>query len=445
MKCMNCGTEIPEGQLICPGCGQEIQIVPDYNPLDDVLAAHVRGAVTETLSSEEMRRGMKKYNSERGISPRESNGRNQSGRSGNTRYNTGRNQNSRTGNERNVPTGRTGDVRRRQTGRMSPEEREEKRRRAEKKRLRAKKRRMKRLLILAVFVVLAVVIGVTCYQNSYTGQVRKGYSFLNSGEYDEAVKRFEKAISKDKKRSDAYTGLSKVYIAQNDLEKAESIFLDAILKQSSNVDIYRAAIQFYIDTKQEDKVSPLLDECSSDSVLNELSEFVSEVPEFSLNEDEEYDDIQALELTGSGVTIYYTTDKTDPTTSSKKYTEPIKLDEGETEVRAISVNKKGIPSLVAKKTFTVEFPIEDAPSVTPSTGLYENSQTIEVVVPENYEAYYTTNGSNPDPESNAANTYKYTGPIDMPEGSTIFSFVLMDQKGRLSDVTKRNYELVYSE
>ena len=29
----------------------------------------------------------------------------------------------------------------------------------------------------------------------------------------------------------------------------------------------------------------------------------------------------------------------------------------------------------------------------------------------------------------------------MPAGSTIFSFVLQDQKGRLSDVTRRNYEL----
>ena len=51
MKCMNCGAEIPEDQLKCPECGQEIQIVPDYNPLEDVLAAQVRGAVNETLTS----------------------------------------------------------------------------------------------------------------------------------------------------------------------------------------------------------------------------------------------------------------------------------------------------------------------------------------------------------------------------------------------------------
>ncbi len=29
--------------MICPICGAEVQIVPDYNPLDDVLAQEVKG------------------------------------------------------------------------------------------------------------------------------------------------------------------------------------------------------------------------------------------------------------------------------------------------------------------------------------------------------------------------------------------------------------------
>ena len=39
---------------------------------------------------------------------------------------------------------------------------------------------------------------------------------------------------------------------------------------------------------------------------------------------------------------------------------------------------------------------------------------------------------------------KYTEPIDMPEGNTLFSAVLIDKKGRASAVTKRNYTLTYS-
>lgn len=420
MKCMNCGAVIPEDQMICPGCGQEVQIVPDYNPLDDVLAAQVKGAVSETMAIH--------------LDQRE-----------NGRYSTGRTSNGRTGGRGN--TGRTTAGRNgtgRTTGRISPEEREMRRRRAEKKKMIAKKKKQRAIIIGAVCAVLVVACSVILYQNSYTGRVKKGYRLLTSKEYDEALMCFEKAVSGNEKRSEAYKGMADVYIEQEDLEKAELVYSKAVSAQASNVEIYRAAIQFYVETNQKHKIPLLLDQCSSDKVLTELEAYITDVPEFSLDENEEFDDVQSLELTGNGKAIYYTTDGTDPTASSTKYTKMIKLDEGKTEIRAISVNKKGIPSLVVSKTYTVEFPIEDAPSVTPSTGQYDSDQKIEVIVPDKYKAYYTTDGSNPDPENNPA-TKEYTGPIDMPEGNTIFNVVLVDQKGRISDITKRNYELIYAE
>ena len=37
MKCPNCGSELEPGKIYCEHCGHEIQIVPDYDPLDEVL------------------------------------------------------------------------------------------------------------------------------------------------------------------------------------------------------------------------------------------------------------------------------------------------------------------------------------------------------------------------------------------------------------------------
>ena len=42
MICRHCGANIPDDQLICPECGAEVQMVPDYNPLDDVLTREVK-------------------------------------------------------------------------------------------------------------------------------------------------------------------------------------------------------------------------------------------------------------------------------------------------------------------------------------------------------------------------------------------------------------------
>ena len=321
------------------------------------------------------------------------------------------------------------------------DQRESRRRRAEKKRQLAKKKRQ-RLIIIMVAAVLAVVgISVYFYQTSYTGRIKSAYRYLDNKDYYEAANRFEKAIAKKKTRSEAYTGLAEVFLAQGEQDKAEEVFLDAIAAQPTNAKIYEAAILFYIETKQEVKVMPLIESCVSDDVKNALKDYQSSEPEFSLDDKDVYDEVQALELTGDGEAIYYTTDGTDPTTSSEKYTEAIKLGEGQTEVRAISVNKKGIPSLVVKKDYTVEFPIEAAPSVTPTTGHFEENQDIKIVVPDGYTAYYTTDGSDP---KTSGTRIQYTGPFAMPEGNTFLNVVLMDSKERYSDVTKRNYELILS-
>ena len=35
MKCVNCGEQLNEGCVFCSKCGKEVQMVPDYNVLED--------------------------------------------------------------------------------------------------------------------------------------------------------------------------------------------------------------------------------------------------------------------------------------------------------------------------------------------------------------------------------------------------------------------------
>jgi len=426
MKCTYCGADIPEDQLYCRICGKEVQIVPDYNPLDEMLAAQVKGVIDE---------------SNRNTNRNRSTGRMQN-RNTDTfrRQNTGRNMSRNTGKTVSRNTGKT-------TGRNVPEteqervnrERVAKKRQAEKRKAQAKKKRRRLIIVMLLIIAAAIGGGILLYQNSYTGLVNNGYKELENTKYQQAESYFNKAISKDKTKAEAYIGMSKVYQAQDDLDKAEQLLLDAIGDQPDNVELYEVILEFYMETGQEGKISELLAECRDEDILKQLKKYVSDVPEFSLDDDKTYDEVQKLSISSSGETIYYTLDGSVPAPNSKKYTEPIQLGEGETVVRVISVNEKGIPSLEISKTYKIELPIPDAPAVTPSTGQYEEAVTIEIKVPDGYTAYYTTDGTTPDPDD--PNTNKYTGPIDMPQGKTLFSAVVVSGNGKVSDVTKRNYEL----
>lgn len=469
MKCTNCGADIPEGMLICPDCRTEVQIVPDYNPLEDVLAREVRGSVegaTRPLHLEDVQRYRSRLGREAGNATRVLNqeelddirvrrtsrpgNQTEVWRQGNgasrtrvingvrpdNRNNGHDNRRTYDGNRQNTEHVRrnTGAVHS-NTGEMrrTPEERRHQQMMKKKKAL--KKRRQTVLSILLFLLLILGAGGFVVYQNSYTGVVNKGYRALQSGDYSTAEKAFQRAIGKDGKKADAYSGMAQLYIQQKTPEKGEDVFLKAIDSQPANAALYQSAIEFYVKTEQNDKISSLLDGCN-ESVLAAVSEYVSEAPVFSLDEGT-YPEVQEVALSGEG-TIYYTTDDTEPTKASTKYKEPVLLDEGTTTIRAVAYNKKGIPSLMTARTYTIEIPIEDAPAVTPSTGQYTTPTQISIQVPEGYKAYYTTDGTTP-----SAGSQLYSGPIDMPEGTTMFSAVLISDSGKMTQVTKRNYLLEY--
>lgn len=477
MRCMHCGANIPDDRVICPECGAEVQIVPDYNPLEDVLAREVKGSVegtTRQISSGDIRRYNRRdgltrnINSTRVLSQGELDRlrgerrravRPEEQRQGGAR-NTG-NVGRRTGGmsntggtPRRTGSGRTGSMRStgnmrgtgsmRSTGSVRPgadqgqRSRDERRRQQQMKKREAAKKRRRNLLITLFLLLVLIGLGIyVAYQNSYTGVMKKGYSALQSGNYEEAENYFNRAIIKDESKADAYTGLSEIYIDQNDLDGAESVFLSALETQPTNAGLYQAAIDFYMETEQPEKISPLLENCESDTILDAVSDYVSSAPAFSL-EGGTYAEVQEVTITSAtGGDIYYTTDGTDPSASSTKYTEPVLLqDEGEVELRAVAINEKGIPSVISSAKYTIEFPIASAPAVNPATGQYTEPTQITITVPDGYTAYYTMDGSVPTSESS-----KYTGPVNMPEnGQIIFNAVLINNSnGKATDVTTRNY------
>lgn len=422
MKCERCGATLPENSIRCVYCGATLQMVPDYNPLGDVIEDEVRNALQndalDTTTPNEPRRerhtGRLNQRSTERIGERQ----------------TDQLQEKQHEKSKETRT-REQEIRKK---REQEKRRESERRRALKK----KKRNIVLGSIIGVCILLILAIYVR-YSNSYQGQLNKGLKAAEEGQYYAAIECLENAISKNPNQEEAYIALSTLYNDEGDAEEAESILLDAINTNPDSLELNRALINLYIENDNMEQVNIYMSTLTDSTIKETLSNYEASIPEFSLEEGT-YEDVQEVSIISEEGSIYYTTDGTEATKDSELYTGAIQIGEGTTEIRAISVNSEGVPSYENSAEYTVEFPMESAPVVSPTTGRYTEEMTITITVPAGYTAFYTLDNTTPTIESTV-----YTEPIAMPEGNTIFTAVLMNSSGKYSDITKRNYNLILEE
>lgn len=267
--------------------------------------------------------------------------------------------------------------------------------------------------------------------------VNQGKRAEVNGNSTKAEALYQRAIEKNGEKEDAYISLAKLYHNQDQDDQADSLLQDAVNDHPDSIGVYRAAVEFYEDTEQTGKIAYIMSTCTNDQILTELKDYVAKIPEFSLDEDKVYDNVQELTLSSEDKgTIYYTLDGSEATVDSIEYKEPIQLNkEGETTVRAIFVNRKGIASVEVQKTYTIQFPVADAPAVSPTTGQYSEAVSVEIQVPEGYTAYYTLDGTEPSDQS-----IQYTGAFAVYE-DTELNVVLIDGNGKKSEMTTRKYRI----
>ena len=86
-----------------------------------------------------------------------------------------------------------------------------------------KKRILNYLLIALIGLLIMGGIGFIVVDNSTQIQLIIGERYLTRLDYDKAIPTYEKVISKDSENTQAYLGLSMVYIGLDDLDQAEEI------------------------------------------------------------------------------------------------------------------------------------------------------------------------------------------------------------------------------
>jgi hypothetical protein len=131
------------------------------------------------------------------------------------------------------------------------------------------------------------------------------------------------------------------------------------------------------------------------------------------------------------VTVYYTLDGTNPTTSSTVYVEPISITQ-DTILKYFSIDSANNIS----DTITEEYVFDYVPpvvNVSTAGGMYNQAQYIELISDKPAIIYYTTNGSTPNSDST-----QYTTPIFINTDTTLKYFAV-DEATNVSSVVTVNY------
>jgi hypothetical protein len=118
----------------------------------------------------------------------------------------------------------------------------------------------------------------------------------------------------------------------------------------------------------------------------------------------------------AGASIYYTTDGSTPSTSSKLYTGPVAVTSSQT-LNAIASASGFLQSAVASETYNL-LTQAIAPNFSPSAGSFSSAQLVTITSgTTGAKIYYTTDGTTPTP--GAGTTVLYSAPITVGSSLTL--------------------------
>lgn len=361
-KCSQCGASMNDDEVFCPACGQEVQLVPDY----------------ETMESRIYEQQKLKEQEEERI-----------------------------------------------------RQEEEQARQEEEERKARKKKRLIIGLVAAVLAAAAVICVLFVFRgqpdNSFESQMRKAETAYSNSNYEQALEYVEKALAADGNSAEALTLRAQIFDKMGDSEKAAEE-LEKVIADNPNYEVaYGVLIRIYSDLGEPEKIRELLDNCPNSSIKGKYSSYVCADPVFSL-EAGTYDEEQSVTIACEGeVDIYYTTDGTEPTERSQRYSKAIQLEEGTTVIRAMAVNGQNIRSAVVEAEYVINLE-EKKLEISPAPGSYNaaNGGKITVTVPVGCTVYYAFD-ERPDTGSS-----RYSGPVSMLDGTHTFYAIAVNDSGRIT-------------
>ncbi len=378
MKCPKCGRMMKEGKLYCEHCGEEIKIVPDFEPeIENSIHINLSHIATEITSPFEEKEAVEN-----------------------------------------------------EDGKEKSADRKMKRRLSTKKKLFAS---VAVLLAGLVSVFLVLQLFFWFHPGVQYDRAQKAMERL---QYEKAAAYFERALELSPADISCLAGLSRCYLELGKEEEAEALCLEILSMDPSNAEAYGRLIALYGQREQYESIHRLLLDCPDNDIKNQYSDYLAEKPEAEAKGGT-YQKVMNIRLIANSTgVIYYTLDGSDPDENSDIYTNPIPLEAGPYILKAFFVNQYGVKSDMTVEEYYIDVVLPKAPDVQPKSGVYARPHLLEMEIPEDYSVYYTLDGSDPD-----SNSTLYDGELWMPVGHTLLRFVTVSPSGVCSEVCERQYTL----
>lgn len=379
MKCVKCGATLKDNTIFCENCGQEVQIVPDYNVFED---EYLKALLEED------------------------------------------------------------DLKNKKPAEVPPGEEEEPKPEPQKKKNKKLVICVISIVVLLLLIVGITVGMILQKRNTADYQIAKAKEALSSKEYQVALEYYEKALEFEPDNKELLHAMADIYRQQGDFDSAYVSYMDLINKDSGDYKAYEALISILAEKNKTEEIIALGKEVTDPSILPLFEEYMVVPPTFSVDEGT-YEEYQIISLSAAeGCEIYYTTDGSDPVKKGKLYTSSIDLEELEEAdsyvISAVCKNQKGIYSDSVTKKYKIDLQAPDMPEVSPDGGSFTTATTVTITIPEGCVAYYTWDGTEP-----SINSEQYSAMIEVPEGDHILSVVLMDQKTELFSNVYRGHFSYY--
>lgn len=275
MKCQKCGADMPDGVLYCTKCGEEIHIVPYFEPeLETELDENLH-----RISDEAFNRHPEKL-------------------SGKTKR---------------------------------------------------KKHYLRWVIVLVIISMFSGGVALGYLLNSPLYHLNRANMLMTQNEYKEAVYFYEKALNGDvDNQTEIYLYLIRCYEELGYDGKYEEYLLKLIAKgdasESQLLTAYTKLINLYLEGKSYQTINTLLKNCKNDRIVALYQIYMVAPPIFSHSEGS-YSEIIPLKISSSdGHKIQYTINGGSPVEEGEVYKEPIFLENGIYEIRAVCINENQVVS-----------------------------------------------------------------------------------------------------